>query len=57
MPYGGLSLLSLSKLLKDGGRMEAPDNAACSQEMYIMNTSCPNNNNNNMHYMFTATRL
>ena len=36
MPYGGLSPLSLSKLLKDGGRMEAPDNAACSQEMYVI---------------------
>ena len=36
MPYGGLSPLSLSKLLKDGERMEAPDNAACSQEMYVI---------------------
>ena len=36
MPYGGLSPLSLAKLLKDGERMEAPDNAACSQEMYVI---------------------
>ena len=36
MPYGGLSPLSLSKLLKDGERMLALDNAACSQEMYII---------------------
>ena len=34
-PYGGLSPLSLPMLLKGGERMEAPDNAACSQEMYI----------------------
>ena len=35
IPYGGLSPLSLPRLLKGGERMEAPDNAACSQEMYI----------------------
>ena len=38
IPYGGLSPLSLSKLLKDGERMEPPDNAACSSEMYIYMT-------------------
>ena len=35
IPYGGLSPLSIPKMLKGGERMEAPDNAACSQEMYI----------------------
>ena len=37
IPYGGLSPLSLPMLLKGGERMEAPDNAACSQEMYTHN--------------------
>ena len=35
IPYGGLSPLSIPKMLKGGERMESPDNAACSQEMYI----------------------
>ena len=36
IPYGGLSPLSLPKLLKDGERMDPPDNAACSSEMYAL---------------------
>ena len=57
MPYGGLSPLSLSKLLKDGERMEAPDNAACSQEMYVISQRiCHVNVKVKMH-LFTATRL
>ena len=39
IPYGGLSPLSIPRLLKGGERMEAPDNAACSQEMYIIMTA------------------
>ena len=35
MPFGGLTPLSLPKLLRDGERMEAPDNQACSDEMLV----------------------
>ena len=57
MPYGGLSPLSLSKLLKDGERMEAPDNAACSLEMYVIfSMNISHHYESNMH-LFTATRL
>ena len=40
MPYGGLTPLSLPKLLRDGDRMEIPDNQACSDEM-LAHTSVP----------------
>ena len=40
MPFGGLTPLSLPKLLRDGERMEAPDNQACSDEMLAL-TSVP----------------
>ena len=35
MPFGGLTPLSLPKLLRDGDRMEIPDNQACSDEMLV----------------------
>lgn len=33
VPYGGLSPTYMPKLLKDGERMGAPINAACSDDM------------------------
>ena len=35
MPYGGLSPMSLPKVLESGQRLPKPGNAACSKEMYV----------------------
>ena len=32
-PYGGINPLSIPKILSEGERMEAPVNAACSNEV------------------------
>ena len=33
MPYGGLLPTTIAKMLRDGERMDAPDNLACSSEV------------------------
>ena len=35
VPYGGLTPMSLLKMLQEGYRMEKPNNAACSQKMQV----------------------
>ena len=34
-PYGGLHPLSIAKMLRAGERLDAPDNSACSSQVYV----------------------
>ncbi len=33
MPFGGLSPMGIPRMLEDGGRLDTPNNIACSTEM------------------------
>ena len=34
MPFGGVHPSTLAKMLRNGERMDAPENSACSSEVY-----------------------
>ena len=35
MPFGGVLPMTLAKMLRNGDRMDAPENSACSSEVYV----------------------
>ena len=39
-PYPGVDAFTLVKFLDGGGRLNKPENAACSQEMYVLVLDC-----------------
>ena len=40
-PYPAVDPMSLPQLLKDGKRLDTPQNAACSPEMYVLAGAIP----------------
>ena len=40
MPFGGVHPPTLAKMLRNGERMDAPENSACSSEVYVCYTYC-----------------